>query len=229
MKKDMMKAFKLIRYGVMAKGTFLIMVIFFTAGTVLELMGFSVQMEGAQSGSGRYIGSVFILCSAMFPGQLLISTSLAGLVQTSSYKKRIQTSMLAKLNMFCNFTAVTWIVFLRLVYGLVYHEDMAEQMDSLLLTGLFVLLFNLFSIIVYKYFVASILIIVFFSMAIQVFDNWLSGGYAPAVFHLHPLLAVGFSYGMLIVGGILSYWISKAVYKKELTRAAFGAAAARQI
>ena len=137
--------------------------------------------------------------------------------------------MLAKLNMFCNFTAVTWIVFLRLVYGLVYHEDMAEQMDSLLLTGLFVLLFNLFSIIVYKYFVASILIIVFFSMAIQVFDNWLSGGYAPAVFHLHPLVVVGFSYGMLIVGGILSYWISKAVYKKELSRAAFGAAAARQI
>lgn len=229
MKKDIMKAFKLMRYGVMVKGNFLMMVIFFIAGTVLEMMGFGVQIEDATSSYGRFIGSVFILCAAMFPGQLLVSTSLASLVQTSSYKKRIQTSMLAKLNVFCNFTAVTWIVFLRLVHGLVYHEDMAGQMDSLLLTGLFVLLFNLFGIIMYKYFVASIFIIVFFSMTFQMLDNWLSGGYAPAVFHLHPLLAVGFSYGMLIVGGLLSYWISKAVYKKELSRIAFGTAAAKQI
>lgn len=231
MKKDIMKAFKLMRFGVMAKVNFLMMIIFIIAGTVMEMtrMGINVQAGDSSSVYGRFIGSVFILCSAMFPGQLLVSTSLTSLVQTSSYKKRIQTSMLAKLNVFCNFTAVTWIILLRLVHGLVYHENMAEQMDSLLLTGMFVFLFNLFGALMYKYFVASIFIIAFFSAALQVFDNWLSGGYAPAGFHLHPLLAAGFSYGMLIAGGFLSYWISKAIYKKDLSRMAFGAAAAKQI
>lgn len=219
MKKEMIKAFKLGRYGVSLKGNMVILVLFFVAGTFLGLL-----KPGKEAFFKYLMSNILILCASMFPSQLLVSTDLAFLVQTSPYKKKVQTGLLAKVTFVCNIVALTWLLFLRIVSGILY-QSLETELVSIFVTGILLFLFAVCNAFIYKYFLWTTVVIYVFSLVIGIMGRFVYPDIWRSLFvSIHPLWAVVFAYGCVFLGSLVLYGISKLIYKKELSRFAFGAA-----
>lgn len=219
MKKEVIKAFKLSCYGVSLKGNMVILVLFFVAGTFLGLL-----MPEKEAIFKYLMSDILILCASMFPSQLLVSTDLAFLVQTSPYKKKIQTGLLAKVTFVCNIAALTWLLLLRIASGIL-HQSLKTGLVSIFGTGILLFLFAVCNAFIYKYFLWTILGIYVFSIVIGTMARFVNIDIWRSLFvSIHPVWAVVFAYGCVFLGSLVLYGISKLIYKKELSRFAFGAA-----
>ena len=85
-------AFQMLRYAFGIKGNSVAAVILVIAGLVLEFI----------SHGTNFLGSFFVVVLSMFPVQFLYSISLSNHVASSPYRKRLQTSMPALMNLTLN-------------------------------------------------------------------------------------------------------------------------------
>ncbi len=216
MKKEVIKAFKLARYGVSAKGNMICMVIFFITGTVFGFL----PPEGDIFLKSLW-SDLLVICAAMFPSQLLISTDLAFLVQTSPYKKKLQTGLLVKVTFICNFVALIWLLLLKIVSGVLYHS-VNTRLSSLVVTGILLLFITALNSVIYKFFLLTFIGIYVFALASGLLVA--NGKGAFLISAVSPVCTVVFSFCCIILGSLLEYGISKLIYKQELSRFAFGAA-----
>ena len=79
MRDNLMKGWKLARYGVNFKLQLAFMIVFFVIGTVVTLV--TENTVGVLD-----TGTVFLLCTAMFPAQMVLSVDLGSFVYGSFWR-----------------------------------------------------------------------------------------------------------------------------------------------
>lgn len=228
MKKNLKKGISLIRYGAAFKMNLVLFVIIFILGIVAEVMSFQMHING--SFMVFDVGAVFLLCAAMFPGQLTLSVDISALAQTSPHKKNIQTAMMTEMNLTFSLAAMTLIVAIRLIMCAVTHTGLVEGLGDLWYTaGIVEFALLIFFSVCYKYFILFmavmyvVLLVVGWGLGFAVG----SGVITSTMLVVHPLVSVLVSYVLLLAGAFLGNLSSRLLYKKNLSKIAFGAAMQR--
>lgn len=228
MKKNLKKGISLIRYGAALKINLIQFVIMSVAGVAAEVMAFRVRINGGFMVFD--IGAVFLLCAAMIPGQMTLSADLSALSQTSPNKKNIQTTMMTQMNLAFSLAAMTLIVVIRLITCTVTGTGLAEGFGDLWYTaGIVEFALLIFFAVCYKYFIASMAGMYFVLLLVGGGIGFAvgSGVLKLEMLILHPLVSVLISYAMMFAGAFVGHQVSRLLYKKNLSKIAFGAAAQR--
>ena len=80
MKNDLIKSFKLIKYSLSMKMNITMAVLFFLLGLAMELYQAFWVTDTVSEGVIPF-GAVFMICTAMFPSQMLVSLDVCFMVQ----------------------------------------------------------------------------------------------------------------------------------------------------
>lgn len=211
--RDSMMGFKLAKYGLKVKMQIGMALLFFTLGVVIDVM----------SRGASYLGGFYIVLAGMFVFQCIISMDASTLIQSSGYKRKIQVSY--------PYYAVIPLVLLFYTILAVAHGIMAGMpMDGLTAAEnydrqiLYFFSMNtlLFAMLVYfglcyKYFILGMIVLmaaVFpLSMGFYKYEALII-----STFSLSGVIIMG--YILIIVGFAISILISKALYRKEMSRLA---------
>lgn len=226
-------AFQMLRYAFGIKGNSVAAVILVIAGLVLEFI----------SHGTNFLGSFFVVVLSMFPVQFLYSISLSNHVASSPYRKRLQTSMPALMNLTLNIGIFTLLNIIKAVEIYLFPEDAELIIGSLIMLSIAELILAIYTGIVFKYYIlATIILVVFFSIFggmggwIMAFQEQVYSFYsvftAMGYIFMGKLPFVGAvvtSYVLLFVGAGFQYLVSLAIYRKPLSKRAQGAAMRRYL
>ena len=219
MKEQLSKGWKLRGYGLGAKTQRAFCIIFLIVGTLFKLSPLETEYMGID------VGAVFLFSSAMFPAQLVMSLNMSQMVQASPYKKKLQTSIPAKMTTAGVMIMLGWSIFLQVISCMISGKNFADQGVKLLMTGMWAFVILLFTGVCYKFFVISMII-----MYILVIGAGLLVGIVQFLIpkgFIHPLVAMVADIVLVLTGGVIQYGLMKLFYKFPLSKAAFGAAAKR--
>lgn len=223
----------MLRYAFGIKGNSVAAVILVIAGLVLEFI----------SHGTNFLGSFFVVVLSMFPVQFLYSISLSDHVASSPYRKRLQTSMPALMNLTLNIGIFTLLNIIKAVEIYLFPEDAELIIGSLIMLSIAELILAIYTGIVFKYYIlATIILVVFFSIFggmggwIMAFQEQVYSFYsvftAMGYIFMGKLPFVGAvvtSYVLLFVGAGFQYLVSLAIYRKPLSKRAQGAAMRRYL
>ena len=126
MKNDLRKAFELMKFGICVnKGINIgVLVLFVVIGLVGETFYLAT---GFTMNYGFDLFAFFLIAVLSFPAQFMVTTDVSHIVQTSSYKKKIQTKMFAEVSLITSLAAMTFLVFIRTIASAV-HPDLAAKL-----------------------------------------------------------------------------------------------------
>ena len=226
-------AFQMLRYAFGIKGNSVAAVILVIVGLVLEFI----------SHGTNFLGSFFVVVLSMFPVQFLYSISLSNHVASSPYRKRLQTSMPALMNLTLNIGIFTLLNIIKAVEIYLFPEDAELIIGSLIMLSIAELILAIYTGIVFKYYIlATIILVVFFSIFggmggwIMAFQEQVYSFYsvftAMGYIFMGKLPFVGAvvtSYVLLFVGAGFQYLVSLAIYRKPLSKRAQGDAMRRYL
>ena len=224
-------AFQMLRYAFGIKGNSVAAVIMLAIGLALEFV----------SHGTTFLGSFFLMVLSMFPVQFLYSISLSDHVAASPYRKRLQTSMPALMNLTLNIGIFTLMNIIKAVEIYLFPEDAELIIGSLIMLSIAELILAIYTGIVFKYYIlATIILVVFFSIFggmggwIMAFQEQVYSFYSvfTAMGYMGKLPFVGAvvtSYILLFVGAGFQYLVSLAIYRKPLSKRAQGAAMKRYL
>lgn len=212
---------KLVKYGLSFKMQIALAILFCLFGLITEYV----------SRSSNLLGGFYILISAMFVIQLVISMDISLLVQTSPYKKKLQTSMPVLACVPIMLGAYTVEVLIK-GYFLYFHPEIsadAGQQASIKggLEGVIVLLFvtAIYMGFCFKYFAAAMIGLFVVVLPISIVFQM------PFLVNFIGQLPFGWivlaGYILIPLGEFLAYQLSRLLYKKDLSRYAFGASLKR--
>lgn len=210
---------------------------FFIFGLIFE--GFSLSeilMNQAADGGAEVevvtdvsfrvnVSGFYLMLVAMYIGQVILSADVSKLVQSSPYKKAIQTKYLMTIITVISFVAYTFLVAIRVV-GCSFIESPVYKtalIRDVVVVGIAGFLIILYSSMIYKYYVLSLVVVfitvfpvMFFGDRILAKLSWLDGW-----------LAVVVGYVILILGAVLGYTLAKLFYKKDIEGVVFRNALAK--
>lgn len=213
---------RLVPFGIQAKLQIACGVILFVLGIVFIVLG---------SGTLYMVGGLYFILSGLFVCQLLISLDVSVLVQTSPYKKMLQTSapmVVCAVITLIGFTAVA------VIFAVCPPRDQfLTASQNLLFLAVFVFVMELYMGIVYKYFWVSMVILIvmcggggFVAGLVGALDA-VEIPFFSSLFSMDYYLVVILGYALVTLGMALSYGLCCLFYKKELSKYAFGAAMKR--
>ena len=223
MKNDLIKSFKLIKYSLSMKMNITMAVLFFLLGLAMELYQ-AFWVTDMVSASGIPLGAVFMICTAMFPSQMLVSLDVSLMAQASAYKKKLQTSLSTLMILIGNLVMFTLILIIRMV-GVAVTPGATLETMHILPVGIFSALIILYSGIVYKFFIMSIIVLYAILAGFGGYIGYMTGsgqlvgGYGGL--GLGTAADIILSYVLILVAAGIGYLISLAVYKFPLSRYAF--------
>jgi hypothetical protein len=219
MKNQIKIGMKLCKHGLTCKSSIAGAILFFLIGLAVE-----IGCGGANS-----LGGFYFVVSTLFITQIIISTDVSTMVQTSPYKKKIQTSMPVLVCTPCMLAAYTVVVLFALhslhVLPAGDIEGAAAVRGSFI--ELIALLFftSVYMGVCYKYFLAGVILIIAIIVPLTVTSKYIAYVWADGI----PMAAIVASgYLAIIAGQFLSYLCSCLFYKKELSKYAFGSAMRRE-
>ena len=207
---ELKNAYKLVQYGLSLKKQLAFAVGFALIGIVLEIV-----TQGRQA-----VGGFYILISGLFIYQLIISSDVSTLVQSSPYKKKIQ----------CFYPIIsvvpwTYVVFtlIAVIHGIFVKlggEELTQtHAMNILLIGCFLFVTMIYFGVTYKFFVISTVIMcISITIPIMVVNTLARSG--TALFDSYGR-CVAISYVLLTVGSLISYLLSQIIYKYDLSEIAF--------
>lgn len=213
MKKDFLLAVKLMKYGLSFKLELVIGLICLIAGIFTDI----------KSKGSTFVGGFYISLSFMFLFQLLLSMDVSTLVQSSAYKRKIQTVLpylfvIPEILLTFTLTIILHIALIRTgVEGYSDSENFLMQTKYILLLSIMLGIVMIYFGFCYKYFVVSSVILILVVATAQMITS-------VEMFHricqsLPLTLAV--SYLILITGIALSCLFSALLYRRKLSRIAF--------
>lgn len=175
----------------------------------------------------------FLLIAVLsFPAQFMVTTDVSHIVQTSSYKKKIQTKMFAEVSLITSLAAMTFLVFIRTIAGVV-HPDLATKLwNDIPIAGIMTMMVLILTVIMYKYFWIAMVVLYVFMMGIGGRAGYLSVVKGPqdGLFAKVPVLGdIVIAYAFVLLGVGISYLISLALYKRPFSKAAFGAVMSKYV
>ena len=215
---DMKKAISLVKYGFQAKMQLISVTIFVLLGVLLELI----------TRGNYWIGAFFIIVAPMYFGQLLYSMGMSNLVAASPLKKRLQTSLPTIGNCVFEVVSLSLIVVIKFIEINMHPEEKTANLAVLFMVGVMCLFLNLYSAIIYKYYALSMVLLIIPVMIIsalftnQTLDGWKAGAMVDFVCRLNFAGTALIGYLSIAVGGLIQYFLSKALYKKPLSEYAQG-------
>jgi len=218
--KDLVKYFKMMKYALQAKMIFILAIIFFVLGILFEFGDFSGH------NSSYSLSCLYLALTAMYFYQLVFSTTVSKLVQSSPMKKKLQTVGPAAVTLITSLLTFTVYVVIRLIrITPQFLEDngttYANAYSTILFMAVWYFLFSAYLSISYKSYIISIVIVAVSVIAVLVFgsttdifinitDKLLIGG-------SNPVLLIAVSLGVILLGSLVGYIISLLLYKKPIS------------
>lgn len=208
---ELKNAYKIVGYGLRIKTQLGLAALFAGLGILFEIL----------SGGELSTGSFYIVLSGMFIYQLIISTDVSTLVQSSPYKKKIQCT-------YPILATAPWL-YLTLTILSIVHAIFARESEEKYLTMcrltvllgclLFVLMF--YFGLAYKFFVgATVFMVISVFPPIIIFDNENRLSAMCTNLGVCTLIA----YLLMTLGVVCCWLVTRLTYKKELSKIAFKAA-----
>ena len=231
MKNDLHKAFELMKFGICVnKGINIGAVVLFT---VVGLVGECIYLgTGFTMNYGFDLFAFLLIAVLSFPAQFMVTTDVSHIVQTSSYKKKIQTKMYTEVSLVFSLIAMTLLVFTRVIAGVAHPDLAAKFWSDLPMMGILTLIVWIFTAVMYKYFWIAMILLYVIIMGISGSAGYLSVVKGPqdGLFAKVPVLGnIVIAYAFVLLGVGISYLISLALYKKPFSKAAFGAVMSKYV
>lgn len=219
MKNDLIKSLKLIRFCTSRRTNIVLLIIFLILGVMLEILGSTglLLLNEAFPVGG---GAIFLLCTAIFPSQMIVSVDVSLLAQTSPYKKKLQTTLFSWILLVSMLCAMTLILVIRCVGTALRHAPMKEL--NFLPVGLFAAGIILYSGVAYKFFIGSVV-----ALYVAMIAGGAAYGYMGAAdiqigwldrIGANPAVCVVLSYVLIAAATGLEYLISQALYRFPLSK-----------
>ena len=226
MKNDLRKAFELMKFGICVnKGINIgVLVLFVVIGLVGETFYLAT---GFTMNYGFDLFAFLVIAVLSCPTQFMVTTDVSHIVQTSSYKKKIQTKMFAEVSLITSLAAMTFLVFIRTIAGVVHPDLAAKLWNDIPIAGIMTMMVLIFTVIMYKYYWIAV-----FMMGIGGRAGYLSVVKGPqdGLFAKVPVLGdIVIAYAFVLLGVGISYLISLALYKRPFSKAAFGAVMSKYV
>lgn len=226
MKNDLRKAFELMKFGICVnKGINIgVLVLFVVIGLVGETFYLAT---GFTMNYGFDLFAFLLIAVLSFPAQFMVTTDVSHIVQTSSYKKKIQTKMFAEVSLITSLAAMTFLVFIRTIASAVHPDLAAKLWNDIPIAGIMTMMVLIFTVIMYKYYWIAV-----FMMGIGGRAGYLSVVKGPqdGLFAKVPVLGdIVIAYAFVLLGVGISYLISLALYKRPFSKAAFGAVMSKYV
>ena len=216
--KDIIICFKLIRYGLQFKLMCILGAAFFGLGILFEIKG---------AGTTN-LGGLYLSIAGLYVFQLAFTPSIAKLVQTSPYKKKIQTFGTAALSTLCSLFTFTVLVIIRVLKA--KSPDFADDgidiithYGALIYSAMVVAVLLVYISFSFKMYITSLIVCITLVLGfmflgfneekspfIKITELLMTDGDS-------PLMVILVSYGIIIAGGIICYLISRLLYKHELS------------
>ncbi|MCR4651734.1 MAG: hypothetical protein K5662_08285 [Lachnospiraceae bacterium] len=208
MLKELLKSYRIVQYGLKVRTQVLF-------GAFFGIFG--IAMEVVTRGK-NIIGSFYIILAGMFIYQLIISSDMSTLVQSSPHKKKIQC-------VYPLISIIPWIyvciTILAVINGYFAGTSSEAYIDICRMTAqLSIILFLsiIYFPLSYKYFVVAtvaLFVTVWPAMLIVATDNFISAKFTDYG------VCVVILYLSATIGLIISFFVSRLVYKKDLSKIAF--------
>ncbi len=201
---------KLLRYTYGIKRSIALSIIFCLLGVIIEIMDYKYITEGT--------GALLMMIAVMYPLQLISSLSVTNFVQTSKWKKKLQTAIPTIINFICILVMYMVLVVLKL-YQMenVDVERRQEITISVIAIALLAMTLSIYCSIAFKFMFASILILIvgFFigiSMGIPILVFW--------DIDISFWQATGIGVVVLMIGTFIQYGVSLLMYKYPMAKSA---------
>lgn len=220
-KSEVINSLKLIKYSMSKRTNIVLAVMFFLIGLVCEILeSAGVRMSGDTQ--ILQIGTVFLFSAGMFPAQMVMSVGVSTFVQTSVYKKRLQTSIQAKLLLLSSLAMFTLVLVIRLI-GIVGIQKKTIGELNMLPAGIFAVLILLYSGFVFKFFIASVVVLYIAMLVSGGFYGVMTaaGKWMLSVGQVNPVASILLAYVLIAAAVGIEYLITLALYKFPLSKFAF--------
>ena len=196
------------------------------ANTVLGVLSLLVGiiMELGSSGStgmataSLSVGGYFILMTAMWPLQMLISLNVPGIVAASPWKKRIQTSVFsvsAVVYFTLTYTLVMVLKLLKWKSGFVSEERFVIEMLQMVV---FVFILMIYMATSLKYYVVSTIVFCIVMPAFMVSYVIAYNMDILARLNLGPVAVILIGYATIFLSTLLGNGILHLLYKKPVSK-----------
>lgn len=203
--KEIKTSFQLIRYGYGLKSSIFLTVAFLCLAFLLAVA------SGGNLNQNSWMESYFILITVLWPLQVLYSTGASKMVQSSVWKKKLETSMpvlTSVVSFLLMYLVVLGLKAMQLGLGWRNTETIVHE---LVLDAALILLLMLYSAVAYKLFVLSFVLFMISFFGFTIISNML---YSTGFFVEIPLWAgVALGFLAIAVGGVLEYGISLLCYR----------------
>ena len=218
--KDLVKYFKMMKYALQAKMIFILAIIFFVLGILFEFGDFSGH------NSSYSLSCLYLALTAMYFYQLVFSTTVSKLVQSSPMKRKLQTVGPAAVTLITSLLTFTVYVVIRLIrITPQFLEDngttYANAYSTILFMAVWYFLFSVYLSISYKSYIISIVIVAVSVIAVLVFgsttDIFINITDKLLIGESNPVLLIAVSLGVILVGSLVGYIISLLLYKKPIS------------
>lgn len=225
--KDIITYVRLIKYGMNARQCLCAMLLFTVIGIAFEIM--------LALGTGVYrdlvwidFGALFLYSAAMYPGQILMSLDISGMVQASPYKRKIQTSAMAFVSLCGNLAAFVIVLLVRGLSAWGMPQRAALIWSGLPVIGLMGMGLSIMGALLYKFYILSLIVIA------VVFGGCGSFGAVggnvrmnmPGVMSLPAAIAL--CVALILLGNGIQYLIVRIIYKRPFSKGAFGNAVGKK-
>lgn len=227
--KDVITCISLTKCGMSAKQTFGTMILFVVIGIAFEMM-LVLGVRNRIISLWSDFGALFLYCAAMYPGQLLMTLDISGMVQASRYKKVIQTSAVSFVSLCGNLGALAILLLVRVLGAHIMPERADLIWGTLPIVGIMGLGLSIMGVLMYKFYIVSILVLTGvygLSGGLMGYQNGMGmeGGILPAM----PLpAAIAFCIAMIFLGCGIQYLTARAIYKRPFSKLAFGNAVGKK-
>ena len=210
---------KSLRYAYGKTSNCIMMIAFFLFSIILYAM--------PESSGNSFLGGYMLMCIALMPIQMMYSLSASNLVQSSPFKKKMQTSVPAV------FACVNMLI-LHIVNILIHwriivrHPESAQRMTQELLIQILSMLFLMaYMAVVYKFFVISTCLFVgfFFPTYVGKIHMFVSLENNNLVFWKIAVLGLA----VIAAGGVIQYMLSLLVYKVPISKMAQSASLRKEL
>ncbi len=213
--KNFIKSLKMIRYGLQVKTMTILTLAFFAFGIVFEFT--MSKSDGTNITSGLYMA-----IAGVYAYQVIVSSSVSSLVQTSSMKHGLQTTYPTLFTLITSLFTFTTFVIIRVcrinsLGGKDFDEFTLSSAKGILTCAFLVMICAVYMGISYKSFIFSLVILSLgviavmfsstfgrFSSLLDFANNW----------SMATIIIV--SYCMVLVGWVLCWLISNLLYRKSI-------------
>lgn len=214
--KDIKLVFKLIPIGMAFKSQMVMMCVFLALGIVIEVL----------SKGETYLGGFYLAMTVLFIGQMIISLDVSTLVQSSSYKKKLQLKIPYIIESSLMLVVYTIVVLIHIgfayfgVEGISQEENYARQAGCIFTVGLLISITAITFGVCYKYFLPAMLgFLIVFIPLLGITQNTYMGikQYIEASIPRSVICA----YLMIGIGFAISGLLARLLYRKDLSPLAF--------